>query len=120
MKKHIVQSKTHCSKLEKENEKYSAICELESKNRKAGLNLGLAAMKNYLLGRPYTDFESDVLLMRKAGAVVGELYHSRKFPASFRKSVCRVVHGRVKKFIQTPLKQTGHYPPLAISADKGT
>lgn len=120
VKKHIMTSKSHCVNLERENEKYAAECELESKNRKAGLNLGLAAMKNYVLGRPYTDYENDVLLMKKSGGVVGELNHSRKFPAKFRKSVCRVVNGRIKRFVKTPLKVTGFRPPVAISADKGT
>ena len=120
VRKHIMQSKSHCVNLEQENEKHAAKCEMESKNRKAGLNLGLAAMKNYLLGRPYTDYENDVLLMKKSGGLVGELNHSRKFPASFRRSVCRVVNGRVQKFNKTPLKLTGFRPPVAISADKGT
>ena len=120
VKCHIVSSKSHCINLDAENKKIAATCELESKNRKAGLHLGLAAMKNFLLGRPYTDFENDVLLMKMSGCNVGELNHSRKFPARFRKSVCRVVNGRVQKFIKTPLKQTGFRPPVAVSADKGT
>ena len=71
VRKHIMQSKSHCVNLEQENEKHAAKCEMESKNRKAGLNLGLAAMKNYLLGRPYTDYENDVLLMKKSGGFDG-------------------------------------------------
>ena len=67
MKQHIVSSNSHCVNLEAENEKNAAKCELESKNRKAGINLGLAAMKNNILGRPYTDFENDVLLMKMSG-----------------------------------------------------
>ena len=120
VKRHIINSKAHCENLEKEEERKEAELELESKNKKAGLNLGLAAMKNFILGRPYTDFENDVLLMKKTGSEVGELNHSRMFPASFRKRVCRVVNGRVRRFIKTPLKQTGFRPPVAISADKGT
>ena len=104
----------------KENEKKEAESELANKNKKAGLNLGQAAIKNYKHGRPYTDYENDVFLMKKSKGVVGELNHSRKFPSAFRKSVCRVVNGRVRKFLKTPLKQTGHLPPVAISADKGT
>ena len=37
-----------------------------------------------------------------------------------RPYVTKVVHRRVEKFLQTPLKQTGHLPPCGISADKGT
>ena len=120
LKAHILKNKSHCSNLVKEGEKNAAECELFSKNRKAGLNLGRAAAKNYIKGRPYTDYESDILIMKKAGGIVGEINHSRKFPAMFRKSYCRVVNGRVRRFVQTPLKQTGHLPPVAVSADKGT
>ena len=120
VKTHVLKSKLHCSNLMKENEKKEAESELANKNKKAGLNLGQAAIKNYKHGRPYTDYENDVFLMKKSGGVVGELNHSRKFPSAFRKSVCRVVNGRVRKFLKTPLKQTGQLPPVAISADKGT
>ena len=59
-------------------------------------------------------------MLKMYGAVVGELNHSRKFPAAFRGSVCQVVNSRVRMFVQTPLVQTGHLPPVGISADKGT
>ena len=62
--------------------------ELQSKNLHAGLNCGRLCMKNYHLGRPYSDYEYDVLMLKISGAVVGELNHSRKFPAAFRNSVC--------------------------------
>ena len=77
-------------------------------------------MKNYHLGRPYSDYEYDVLMLKMSGSVVGELNHSRKFPAVFRSSVCKVVNKRSKNFIQTPLIQTGHLPCVGVSADKGT
>ena len=64
--------------------------------------------------------ETDVLLLAKSGAVVGELNHSRKFPALLRPFVAKVVHGKIKKYLNTPLKQTGHLPPCGLSADKGT
>ena len=120
VKSHILKSKIHCSNLEKERKKVDADCELASKNRKAGLNLGRAAVKNYLLGRPFTDYEKDVLIMKKSGGIVGEINHSAQFPAKFRKCVSRVVNARVCRFIKTPLKQTGHLPPVSLSADKGT
>ena len=84
------------------------------------MNLGRVCMKNYLLGRPYLDYKKDVLVLKMSGAVVGEMNHSRMFPAAFRSSVKHVVHKRVKKFLQTPMKQTCHLPPVGISADKGT
>ena len=66
--------------------------ELKLKIHHAGQNLRRLCMKNYLIGRPYTDYESDVLVLTMSGEVVGELNHSRKFPAAFRGSVCKVVN----------------------------
>ena len=77
-------------------------------------------MKNYIFGRPYSDFETYVLLLKKSGAVVGELNHSWKFPAVFISSVKTVVNRRVKQFFSTPLLSTGHLPPIGVSADKAT
>ena len=77
LKKRIVQHKSHTNALKDVAEKEKAVNKIINKNRQAGLNLGRACMKNYLLGRPYTDFEMDVLIMKKSGAVVGELNHSQ-------------------------------------------
>ncbi len=68
---HISGSKSHADALKDRDEKEKDAKELKSKNRQAGLNLGQLCMKNYLLGRPYTDYESDVLVFKKSGAVVG-------------------------------------------------
>ena len=104
VKAHILKNKSHCLTLDEKYKKEAAESELYFKNRKAILNLGRAAVKNYIPGRPYTDFVNDVLIMQKSGGIVGELNHSQMFPARFRKSVCMVVNGRVKKFIKTPMK----------------
>ena len=42
------------------------------------------------------------------------------FPSAFCPSVTNVIHGRVKKFLETPMVQTGHLPPSGVAADKGT
>ena len=118
--RHISEAKSHIQALVDQDLKLKAEKELESKNRLAGMNLGRLCMKNYLLGRPYTDYESDVLVMRKSGGEVGELNHSRMFPAAFRPYVAKTVNNRVTKYLQTPLLQTGHLPPACMSADKGT
>ena len=118
--RHLRTSKTHINALLEIEERERLSSELRSKNHQAGLNLGRICMKNYHLGRPYTDYEYDVLMLKKSGAVVGELNHSRKFPPAFRASVCKAVNRRVVKFIKTPLDQTGFLPPVGISADKGT
>ena len=120
MKRHIRTSKTHSDAVKMEVEKEEDARKLLSKNQRAGMNLGNICMKNYKLGRPYTDYEADVLLLEKSGAIVGELNHSRKFPAAFRSCVKKAVHNRVCKFFSTPLDCTGHLPPLAVSADKAT
>ena len=118
--RHITTSKSHLEVLADRDLKLQAEAELTMKNKVIGMNLGRLCMKNYLLGRPYTDYENDVLVLKKAGGEVGELNHSRKFPASFRPFVANVVHKRVTDYLKTPLKQTGHLPPVCISADKGT
>ena len=118
--RHIQQSKSHTEAVKTQAEKGDEANRLKSKTYQAGMNLGRACMQGYLLGRPFTDYESNILLLKMSGAEVGELNHSRKFPPAFRSSVSKVVNRRVKKFIQTPLEQTGHMPPVCISADKGT
>ena len=118
--RHIVSSKSHANLVKAIEEKEKAEKELKSKNKKAGLNLGRACMKNYILGRPYTDYESDVFLLKASGAEVGEMNHSRKFPAALRPYVTEVVHGRVVNYLTSPLEQTGHLPPVGLAADKGT
>ena len=85
---------------------------LKSKNHLAGINLGSICMNNYILGRPDIDYENDVVIVKKSEGVVGELNHSRVFPSAFRPSITNVIHGRVKKFLETPMVQTGHLPQL--------
>ena len=118
--RHIQSSKSHLQAVTDIKAQEAAKSELLSKNRKAGLNLGRLCMEKYIKGRPYTDYEDDVMLLAQSGAIVGELNHSRKFPASFRPSVTKVIHKKVESFLKTPLVQTGHLPPCGISADKGT
>ena len=118
--RHIETSKSHMDAVTDIRSKEKAKNALISKNRQAGINLGRLCMEKYLKGRPYTDYETDVLLLSKSGAVVGEVNHSRKFPAALRPSVTKVVHSKVSKFLKTPLKQTGHLPACGVSADKGT
>ena len=118
--RHILKSKSHTEAVTKLEEKEKEADRLKSKTYHAGMNLGRACMQSYLLGRPYTDYESNVLLLKMSGAEVGELNHSRMFPAAFRTYVSKVVNRRVKTYLQSPLEQTGHLPPVCISADKGT
>ena len=120
IKRHIQSSKSHSAVLEEEAQKKEAEKKLSNKNHDAGMILGRLCLKSYIFGRPYQDYETDTFLMKVAGATVGELNHSRLFPAAFRPFVRKAVHRRQVKFLSTPLKQTGHLPPVAGSADKGT
>ena len=97
--RHIEDSKSHFDAISDIRTKEKAKKDLISKNRQAGMNLGRLCMEKYIRGRPYTDYETDVLLLAKSGATVGELNHSRMFPAAFRPSVTKTVHSKVKKFL---------------------
>lgn len=100
---HISGSNSHAGALKDRDEKKKHAEELKSKNCQAGLNLGRLCM-NYLLGRPFTDCKSDVLVLKKSGAVVGELNPSRKFPAAFKETVCKVLNKRGRRFLQKQLQ----------------
>ena len=69
--RHIASSKSHTEVVMEIKAKEKADRELKSKNLLAGINLGRICMKNYILGRPDTDYENDVLIVKKAGSVVG-------------------------------------------------
>ena len=119
LKRHL-STKSHRERILEERDKKEREDKLNNKNIEAGMNLGRLAMKCFLLGRPYTDFETNVLLLKRAWGNVGELNHSRMFPANFRPYVQKVVRNRMRKMLSTPLIQTGHLVPLAVSGDKCT
>eukprot|EP00794_Sanderia_malayensis_P014467 gene14467-15971_t len=120
IKRHLTDSVTHKKNVQAEEQRKAERNLLERKNEKAGMNLGRLCMKLFLKGRPYTDYEDDVLVEKINGSVVGELNHSRKFPPAFRPFVSRAVARRVATFINTRLVQTGHFPAVNITADKAT
>ena len=86
-KRHCTDGQQHKEKLKLEEERKKEEKKLKTLNQEAGMNLGRVCMKLFTKGRPYVDFEEDVLLMKKAGAKIGELNHSRLFPAAFRPRV---------------------------------
>ena len=51
---------------------------------------------------------------------MGDINHSKNFPASFRPKIYEVITEKMTEFITTKLPQTGHKPPVALSADKAT
>ena len=120
LKRHTSDPLAHSSAMKSDIQKRQEADKLVSGNREAGMNLGRLCMKIYLLGRPYTDYELDVLLHKTAHANVGDLNHSEKLSAYFRPFVQKVVHEKIQNFLSIPMVQTGHLPPIAASAEKGT
>ena len=79
LKRHI--KKSNLSNVMEEIEKQQNAAKRKGNNYEAGMNLGRACMKLYLRGRPYTDYEHDVLNLKQAKAKIGHMNHSRNFPA---------------------------------------
>ena len=99
---------------EEENKKYRA------RNQEAGLNLGRIIYMLAKLGRPFSDYEEQVLMAKAGGVTVGDKQHSRKFPSKLINSLSDVVKEDLKKFFTTPLIQTGSRPFIALSGDGAT
>ena len=93
---------------------------MKSKNYEAGMNIGRLCYKLFVNGRPFSEFEENVLILNRANANVGNLNHLRKFPSAFLPHVFNEIRSRMKQFLTSKLPQTGHRPPLALSADKAT
>ncbi len=51
---------------------------------------------------------------------MGNINHLRKFPAQILPFIADETQARVKKFLCTPLVQTGFLPPVKVIADKDT
>ena len=98
LKRHIKKSKKHLSNVMEEIEKKQKAVKRKGNNYEAGMVLGRACMKLFLKGRPYTDYEHDVLNLKQAKAKTGHLNHSKNFPALFRPHVYRVVKRKLKPF----------------------
>lgn len=84
------------------------------------MNLGRLCMKLYLKGCPYADYEDDVLVQKMKGTALGELNHSRKFPAAFGPFVSKAIERRISGFIGRKLPHIRHLPAVNITADKAT
>ena len=120
IKEHLTSSNLHSSKIQEARALEEKEKQLKSKNHEAGMNLGRLCMQLFISGRPYSDYETNVLTLKLCGSFVGELNHSRKFPPAFRPFVTRAVRKRMKKFLVEPLEVTGHLPPVVIMDDKAT
>ena len=120
VRRHIKHSASHVQNLRSLMEKQKEMEKVKTKNYEAGMNIGCACYKLFLKGRPFSDYEEDILILKQAKATVSQLNHSRKFPSAFLPHVAKEVDSRIKKFLTSKLQQTGHRPPLALSADKAT
>ena len=119
VKRHIKQSTTHIKNIQSQIEKQKEV-KAKTKNYEAEMNLGRLCYKLYVKGRPFSEFEEDVLILNQANVNVGNLNHPRKFCPAFLPHVSKEVQSRLKQFSTSKLPQTGHRPPLALSADKAT
>ena len=68
IRRHIVTAQIHAKSFLDDQARRKCAEILSDRNKEAGLHLGRIAMKCYLKGRPYIDFEDDVLLLAKSGA----------------------------------------------------
>ena len=68
----------------------------------------------------YSSYERRVLLLHLSGVDIGNINHSRAFPAAFAEAVFHVIMCQYADFIATPQPDTGMLTPVAIIADKMT
>ncbi len=79
--------------------------------------IGRTCYHSYNKGRQFADFENLLFLQQLNGISIGNINNGQNFARNFLPLVAKVVQVRVNKFISLPLVQTGHRPPLNISAD---
>ena len=71
-------------------------------------------------GRPDTDFPELLALHSMNGLDIGELNHSKIFPAKYLPYVANEVKKKVCTFLSSKMEQTGFFPAGKICADKAT
>ena len=110
VKRHIKQSTTRIKNIQSQIKKQKEAEKAKSKNYEAGMNIGRLCYKLFVKGRPFSEFEKEVLILNQANANVGNLNHSRKFPSAFLSHVFNEIRSRMKQFLTSKLPQTGHRP----------
>ena len=115
-----MKSKSHLNNVALEKKKSEEAEKVISQNHKAGMNVGRQCYNNIKIGRPERHFESDLLILRMSGATIGNINHSRIFIENIRPVFARQIRNKCKNFFTSPMKQTGHRPPCAVSGDIGT
>ena len=119
IKRHL-QRQVHVDNVKMRDEKEQKDAAYAAKNIVVGMAIGRTCYHLYSKGRPFADFESSLFLQGLNGINIGNINHGKDFARNFLPHVADVVSRRVNKFISSPLLQTGHRPPLNISADKAT
>ena len=119
VKKHLVTSK-HIDKVTEKEEEDKQKVRIMSKNETAGMNVGRAAYACMKLRRSKREFETDIYLLKTAGAEVGNINHSENFLGKLRPYVSQSVKALVNNFFSSPTIPTGFCPPVAFTADGAT
>ncbi|CAB4032571.1 Hypothetical predicted protein [Paramuricea clavata] len=115
-----LQTPTHLEKQKEITDVETGKQEFESRNRKVGMRCARTSYLLYKTARPYSEYEQLVTLESHNGCDMGNINHSRKFPAQILPFIADETKARVKKFLCTPLVQTGFLPPVKVIADKDT
>ena len=119
IKRHL-QRDVHVNNLKSQEEKQQKDAAYAAKNIVVGMAIGRTCYYLYSKGRPFADFESLLFLQELNGINIGNINHGQDFARNFLPHVAEVVSKRINQFISSPLQQTGHRPPLNVSADKAT
>ena len=120
VKRHLLNSEEHKSKLQKQDIKEQQEERVMSREKRISRVLGDVSFYLGKKGRAYGDFPLIVNILAHAGVDVGDINHSEKFPLKFCKELESVIMERLKKFLSTPMVQTGQKTPVKGVADKAT
>ncbi|KAJ8041006.1 hypothetical protein HOLleu_15484 [Holothuria leucospilota] len=115
-----VTTKNHLKNLREHEEDKERLRKLQAKDLRVGMTVGRQAYRILKYGRPFADFEVDMLLLSSAKVNVGNLNHSRKFVSNLRPAFAEAVNQRVRAFLQQPLESMSCIPPVGIVTDNVT
>jgi hypothetical protein len=93
---------------------------MEVREEKIGITLGRFVYSNARKGRPYTDYEDDILLAHINKTDVGNANHSREFARLLVDSIHEEMFHGLKNYVSSPLQLTERLPPVAVITDKVT
>eukprot|EP00112_Aurelia_sp_Birch-Aquarium-sp1_P013875 Seg2973.1 transcript_id=Seg2973.1/GoldUCD/mRNA.D3Y31 product="hypothetical protein" protein_id=Seg2973.1/GoldUCD/D3Y31 len=119
LKRHL-EAQSHLKNLEVASVSEAQQARIERRERLVGHHIGKICYYLFKKGRPDTDFPDLIVLHSMNGLDVGEINHSKVFPAKFLPFVAKEVEGRVTNFLNTRMEQTGFLPAGKVCADKAT